>query len=234
MPSTSSPISPTRKSSTCSPSSSSSSSSSSSVPSLNTPRSRSSPFHQDFLLLLNHLARPLSQLVHSKSGAKAPDWPSNILNYHLLSAPQLDNLSRFFNQTCPSVPETQWYPRRLEPWLGTPNESEIDLNTRRHRFGYFIGLYARDSPAREEFAVKQPELSLKLLKCFEQCGLNEQGDGQNQPEIDDDGSPQPDFDSGNPEELHLVQDMRDWMEWEWQLALTRARDESDRFARHSK
>lgn len=219
MPSTSSPISPTRKSSTCSLSSS--------VSGLNTPKpSTTSPFHQDFLPLLNHLSRPLNQIVHCTSGAKSPDWPSNILKYHLLSTPQLDNLSRFFNQTWPPVPETHWYPRRLEPWLGTPNESQIDLNTRRRRFGYFIGLYASDLPTREESSVKELGFSLKLLSCFGQSGLDGQGDGQNQSEIGDDGSPQHcELDSGSAEELHLVQDMLDWMEWEWQLALVRAREE---------
>lgn len=97
-------------------------------------------YHPDFLPLLHYLAQPLQQIVHCMSGEKAQDSPNNLLQFNLISAAQLDRLALFFDQIWPPAPQTYLYPRLLEPWIGLPNEDEIDLQTRRDRFGQFIGL----------------------------------------------------------------------------------------------
>lgn len=80
-------------------------------------------------------------MVNCTNVATSPDWPKTMLQYHLLSSPQREKLARFFTQVWPPLPQTYWYPRLLDSWLGMPNEYEIDLDTRRRRFGYFIGLH---------------------------------------------------------------------------------------------
>lgn len=81
--------------------------------------------------------------------------------------------------------------------------------------------------------MKKLGCSLKLLKCFEYPVLDEQDNGRKkcEVELEDPDSSRHEVDSESAEELRLVQDMLEWMECEWQLALVHAREEqSDRFA----
>lgn len=120
--------------------------------------STSSFFHRDYLPLLCYLAQPVTEIVHCISGQRSPDWPKNILQFRLLSAPQLDNLACFFDQVSPPMPYTSWYPRRLEPpWIGDPSQEKIDLCIRRRRFGHFIGLSESDAFACHQYGMDDPE-----------------------------------------------------------------------------
>lgn len=99
-----------------------------------------SHFHPTFLPLLHHLSSPLHPLVSSTTGRPQADFPATLLAYHLLTASQLDSLAVHFHQVWPPVHATSWYPMRIPPWIGTPEEKEVDLATKRRRFGHFIGL----------------------------------------------------------------------------------------------
>ncbi|KAJ5626092.1 hypothetical protein N7510_002401 [Penicillium lagena] len=99
-----------------------------------------SQFHPAFLPLLHHLSSPLHPLVSSTTGHPHPEFPVTLLAYHLLTASQLDSLAVHFHQVWPPVPATSLYPIRILPWIGTPEEKDVGLATKRRRFGQFIGL----------------------------------------------------------------------------------------------
>lgn len=99
--------------------------------------------------LLQHLATPLRPFVSCVEGQTHPDFPLNLLSYHLLTSTQLDNLARHYHQVSPSVAETTWYPNTIPAWIGTSEESSLELETKRRRFGRFIGLQGCESPIIE-------------------------------------------------------------------------------------
>ncbi|KAJ5114542.1 hypothetical protein NUU61_000301 [Penicillium alfredii] len=110
------------------------------------PRANPQSFHPSFLPVIRHLETPLSQLFSSTTGLPHPDFPVTILAYHLLTSTQLDSLACHFHQVWPFVPATLWYPMQIAPWIGTPEEQDVDLQTKRRRFGRFIGLGGCETP----------------------------------------------------------------------------------------
>ncbi|KAJ6006609.1 hypothetical protein N7451_004553 [Penicillium sp. IBT 35674x] len=102
--------------------------------------------HLDFPAVLQYLEQKLHPLVSCKTAQIPPDFPQTMLSYHLLTNTQLDNLAQYFHQTSPPVSETFMYPAPIQqPWIGTEAE-DVDLETKRRRFGRFIGLRGYDSP----------------------------------------------------------------------------------------
>lgn len=101
------------------------------------------PAHSNFL---DYVATPLRPFVSCVNGKKHPDFPPNLLAFHLLTSQQLDNLARFYHQVHPRVKETTFYPRPMEAWIGVPDEKSVDEDTKRRRFGCFIGLYTLAPP----------------------------------------------------------------------------------------
>ncbi|PWY72455.1 hypothetical protein BO94DRAFT_560025 [Aspergillus sclerotioniger CBS 115572] len=99
--------------------------------------------------ILTHLRTPLHPLISSTTGLTHPDFPSSLLTYHLLTSTQLDNLARHFHQFYPPVRPTFWYPITIPPWLGTADQGNVDLETKRRRFGRFIGLSGCESPTKD-------------------------------------------------------------------------------------
>jgi len=95
---------------------------------------------------LDHLSTPLQPLVSCIEGRVHPDFPRTLLQYHLLTSNQLDNLAWHFHQISPPIPEFAYYPIRVTPWL--VSRQNIDLETKRRRFGRFIGLQGCDSPVQ--------------------------------------------------------------------------------------
>lgn len=136
MPST--PTSPRRQSSI--------SSSSSSDASVNYSPFTFPRFHPDFFSTIWRLQRRLIPLRSSSTGEIPPHFPPNLLAFHLLTSSQLDELARGFHQIWPPVEQTSWYPAQIPPWIGTPQEAAVDLETKRRRFGRFIGLRGCESP----------------------------------------------------------------------------------------
>jgi hypothetical protein len=100
---------------------------------------------------IEHFATPLRPLVCCIEGRTHPDFPKDLLQYHLLTSHQLDNLARHYHQVSPPVPESAWYPIRVTPWTST--DEDIDLETKRRRFGRFIGLQGCESPVQTTQAV---------------------------------------------------------------------------------
>lgn len=126
--------------------------------------------HPSFDPLLEFLGHPLEPIVGCTSGLIPVDFPSSILSYQLLTHEQLDNLACFFQQTSPPTQETLSYPAPIEkPWIGKSAERGVSLDTKRRRFGHFIGLQGCDSPTveahrvfEEPMLVDIPPLSVDL------------------------------------------------------------------------
>lgn len=94
----------------------------------------------DFCKLVDFLRLPITPLVSCTTGRVCPQFPKNVLAFQLLTSPQLDNLARHYHQVWPPTEETSIYPRQLDAWIGTPAETSLDLESKRRRFGLFIGL----------------------------------------------------------------------------------------------
>lgn len=163
---------------------------------------------------LQRLASPLRPFVSCVDGQAHPDFPPNLLAYHLLTAEQLDNLALHYHQVFPPIHETACYPRPIPAWIGAEDEANIDLETKRRRFGHFIGLQGCDTPVTAERATSpsNPLVYRPELDTSESC-LS--------------GAPLPFY---GPRELRSadtdgVNQMLAHMEREWKEALRCAQEE---------
>ncbi|PYH94798.1 hypothetical protein BO71DRAFT_303386, partial [Aspergillus ellipticus CBS 707.79] len=104
--------------------------------------------HPNFHPTLTHLQTKLYPLVSTTTGLPHPDFPASLLNFHLLTSAQLDNLATHFHQVSPPSHATSLYPITIPPWVGA-DAVEVDLVTKRRRFGRFIGLRGCESPLKE-------------------------------------------------------------------------------------
>ncbi|KAJ5306696.1 hypothetical protein PENANT_c003G10504 [Penicillium antarcticum] len=111
--------------------------------------------HPYFQPVLDHLQQRLSPLVSVTTEEYHPDFPETLLAYNVLTMEQLDDLARHFHQVYPPLPVSKKYPFPIQPWIGTPGEKDVDLETRRRRFGKFIGLQGCESPIRARFGWEQ-------------------------------------------------------------------------------
>ncbi|CAI7611089.1 unnamed protein product [Penicillium glandicola] len=90
---------------------------------------------------------PISELV-SYYGQKHIHFPKNLGQYYNLDSDKLDSLIIFFHQTYPPTRESSGdrYPPMIDSWLTYDSErkiwltTSIDLESKRSRFGEFIGL----------------------------------------------------------------------------------------------
>ncbi|RAL09258.1 uncharacterized protein BO97DRAFT_458412 [Aspergillus homomorphus CBS 101889] len=99
--------------------------------------------------ITTHLRTKLYPLVSSTTGHEHPAFPRTLLAFHCLTHAQLDALARHFHQVYPPVAATGFYPITVPPWVGTDRSSgrgNVDLETKRRRFGRFIGLRGCESP----------------------------------------------------------------------------------------
>ncbi|TVY49307.1 hypothetical protein LOCC1_G000706 [Lachnellula occidentalis] len=85
------------------------------------------------------MARTLCPLVRVTDGAHHHAFPLTILNFHLLTSQQCDDLAHHFHQRTPSD-WTCLYPIRIE-W-----RNDATLDEKRRRIGRFIGLRGCESP----------------------------------------------------------------------------------------
>ncbi|KIW18319.1 hypothetical protein PV08_02607 [Exophiala spinifera] len=120
---------------------------------------------------VQHLRAPLVPLISVSTGLPHPSFPTNLLQYHLLTHDQLDSLARWYHQVTPAVDETFMYPGWIPAWTSLDEEDGsgasvrnnvvldnvagegegvreggVDLETKRRRFGRFIGLRGCESP----------------------------------------------------------------------------------------
>lgn len=125
---------------------------------------------------LAHLRTTLAPLVSVTDRTVHADFPATLLQYHLLTSPQLDALARHYHQSSPRV-ESWGYPvsvvGRWTALPSSPSPPHLDINAaimgleptrtssgdpsagavqkasvhdRRRRFGRFIGLRGCESP----------------------------------------------------------------------------------------
>ena len=111
------------------------------------PKKRSK-FHPSFTRVLEHFLTPLCPLISVTTNLPHADFPATLLAFHLLTSAQLDSLARHYHQVWPPAPETTRYPKPIPAWVGAPSEHDVDLDTKRRRFGRFIGLRGCDSPTQ--------------------------------------------------------------------------------------
>jgi hypothetical protein len=113
-----------------------------------------------------HLSTPLVPLISVTTGLPHPSFPRSLLQYHLLTHAQLDSLARWYHQTCPPTEESWMYPAWIPPFTAHAAAAAADVNnvgqecakgyegvtleTKRRRWGRFIGLRGCESPAVEE------------------------------------------------------------------------------------
>lgn len=107
-------------------------------------------YHPTFLPLIHrHLSTPLHPLISVTTSLPHPSFPNTLLAFHLLTHDQLDDLARYYHQVCPPLPETGMYPIVMTPaWIEREDHGQgsVDLETKRRRFGRFIGLRGCASP----------------------------------------------------------------------------------------
>jgi len=105
--------------------------------------------------IIDHLSLPLVPLISVTTGLPHPSFPVSLLQYNLLTHSQLDSLALFYHQVSPPVRETRQYPMSVKAWVdraGAPiSGQEVDLQTKRRRWGRFVGLRGCESPVRERF-----------------------------------------------------------------------------------
>ncbi|KAN0084963.1 hypothetical protein V8E54_001430 [Elaphomyces granulatus] len=131
-----------------------------------------------FLPTVQYLSRPLAPLVSVTTLLPAPDFPSTILAYHVLTSDQLDNLAQHYHQVWPPVPGTFCYPLFIPAWVGTPEEDQVDVATKRRRFGHFIGLRGCESPADDaDYNRYSEDMLEEMEREWQSALLAEDDDG---------------------------------------------------------
>jgi hypothetical protein len=111
------------------------------------------------------------------SGLPHLSFPTSILQYHLLTHEQLDELARFYHQVIPPVRETFRYPVRIPAWVSVNEEEdaeravEVDLETKRRRWGRFVGLRGCETPTegREEGREMEDRMEREWRRALERA-----------------------------------------------------------------
>lgn len=113
-----------------------------------------------------HLARPLVPLVSVVTGASHPSFPTCLLQYQLLTHEQLDDLARWYHQTEHGGACRWAYPCPIgygKVWIGAGQDTDanIDLQTKRRRWGRFIGLRGCESPVVSGEEIEELEARME-------------------------------------------------------------------------
>lgn len=113
-----------------------------------------------------HLSRPLVPLVSVRDGRSHPAFPTSILQYQLLTHEQLDGLARWYHQTGDAGEERWLYPKPISPgkaWIGEEETTDtvVDLQTKRRRWGRFIGLRGCETPEGDDESIEEMEARLE-------------------------------------------------------------------------
>jgi hypothetical protein len=122
----------------------------------------SNPISEPYKNALRHIQSPLIPLISVTSGQSHPFFPTSLLQYHLLTHPELDDLSLHYHQTEPATEHSWRYPCRVPGWLPPSSMNTVEnqrrlnltLDTKRRRFGRFIGLRGCESPSPSPNSVE--------------------------------------------------------------------------------
>ncbi|MCJ1306525.1 hypothetical protein MMC25_000168 [Agyrium rufum] len=90
---------------------------------------------------VSHLRLPLQPLLSIQTGLAHPAFPSSILQYHLLTEEQLDDLAHYYHQRTPTALSMSYPAPIITRW-----HKEAGIEDKRRRFGRFLGLRGCDSP----------------------------------------------------------------------------------------
>lgn len=149
---------------------------------------------------VSHLRVPLVPLISLTTGKAHPSFPLTLLQFHLLTHTQLDDLARFYHQVWPPLPETSRYPDMMKTWIKAEAQrqqqeiEDVSLETKRRRWGRFIGLRGCESPTTNE--VEQIRSAIE--------------------------------EAGGVAATVARTSLEERMEKEWRAAIERARDEAER------
>lgn len=139
------------------------------------PTPRTAAREVDLKSRLSHLSRRLVPLVSVTTGLPHPEFPTNLLRFQLLTHDQLDALARWYHQFEDGVEDPtreglRWkYPCPLgigKTWCGVGRDGDVEmvveLETKRRRWGRFIGLQGCESPVEDgEESVEEMEARLE-------------------------------------------------------------------------
>jgi hypothetical protein len=126
--------------------------------------------NQAFSEKIQQLALPLAPLVSLSSGEKHDSFPKTLLNFHLLTGEQLDDLAHFYHQRTPS-PWSQHYPHPIH----TTWRNNACLEDKRRRFGKFIGLRGYESPLN---LLTEDDIFEEIRRVREQAAEEEEFRGK--------------------------------------------------------
>ena len=93
------------------------------------------------------MALPLAPLVQINTGEVHPDFPPTLLNFWLLTDPQLESLASFYHQRTRSR-WTYQYPCPIT-W-----RSDVSIEEKRRKIGKFIGLRGCDTPTADAGVIR--------------------------------------------------------------------------------
>jgi hypothetical protein len=115
-----------------------------------------------FQAKLTQMARRLSPFVQVNTGHPHPSFPKTLLAFWLLTEVELDSMALFFHQA-----DGSWL--RGEYPCPVPWSHESSLETKRRRFGRFIGIRGCESPTceggqRDSFWLKTEEEIMAELR----------------------------------------------------------------------
>lgn len=120
--------------------------------------------------IIQYLEQPLCPLISMSTGEHHPEFPRNLFEYRLLTTNQLDDLAQHFHQVHPPSCETAQYIVTMEPWIGLHQEAEISLDTKRERFGEFVGLQSNRLRLENDIDENIMLLLRGLEESFERRG----------------------------------------------------------------
>ena len=135
-----------------------------SLPTKITIRRPQTPQQKHLQASIAHLGSQLVPLISVKTGRSHPEFPKSLLQYHLLTHDQLDDMARWYHQTVDAGEERWMYPCPItfgKVWCGSSStvttvaetaarRQPVDLDTKRRRWGRFIGLRGCDSPVDDQ------------------------------------------------------------------------------------
>ena len=110
-------------------------------------RQRRSLSHRRF----THLLRPLAPLLSIETGRPHPRFPATLLQFHLLSNKEVEDLAHFYHQDTPSQYSLQYPMPVVARWHAPAEEVDDEVQEQvveiRRRLGYAVDHFAMESTA---------------------------------------------------------------------------------------
>lgn len=115
---------------------------------------------------LQHMTLKLEWLVNVDTMQPHPNFPSNILQFWLLTDDQLEAMASFYHQRTPSR-HSAYYPCPVN-WPRTG----LTLEDKRRKFGRFIGLRGCQTPQRSTHRRNRSGRPANRQTCRGECGMS--------------------------------------------------------------